>query len=89
MARAHQRQGGVDRAVVDLFEAVVLEPQTGEAFRGHVVDLKNSSAVIQLDDHPIVVSIDLPGDGLTLAQSVELRLRTVDIDERSVRFELA
>ena len=87
MARAEEKEGQVDRAVLDLAEAVVLEGCEGSRFDAVVTDVDERGARIQLAD-PAVVSriVDtgaLPGD------QVSVELVTADVEHRQVKFQLA
>ena len=85
MARAESQSGRIERAVVDLAEAVMLRGREGESFAAIVTDVDERGARMQLRDLPIVTRIAArrvaPGD--------ELRVRLVVADpaRRSVRFE--
>ncbi len=86
MGRARQRESALERAMVDFAEAVVLEHSVGERFAGHVVDLdrRRSAAVVQIAEPAVVASI--PATDRRLAEQLDLRLDSVDVHEREVRF---
>ena len=85
MQRADAIGNRIDRAVIDLVEAVVLRGQEGRTFAAVVTDVDVRGARIQLCDVAVVsrVSIDRvePGD--------EVRVKLVEANpaERLVRFE--
>ncbi|MEK7422481.1 MAG: RNB domain-containing ribonuclease [Actinomycetota bacterium] len=85
MQRADAIGNRIDRAVIDLVEAVVLRGQEGRTFAAVVTDVDDRGARIQLCDVAVVsrVSIDRvePGD--------EVRVKLVEANpaERLVRFE--
>ncbi|MDB5672162.1 MAG: ribonuclease [Alphaproteobacteria bacterium] len=85
MARADALGGQIDRAVVDLAEAVMLHGREGEMFAAIVTDLDERGARLQLRDLPIVARVDAkevqPGD------AIRVRLAEADPDRRSLRFE--
>ncbi|MBN8813043.1 MULTISPECIES: RNB domain-containing ribonuclease [unclassified Sphingomonas] len=85
MGRADAVSGQIDRAVVDLAEAVMLAGREGEEFAAIVTDVDVRGARMQLADLPIVTRIDAPG----AAPGTPLRVRLVDADpaDRAVRFE--
>ena len=85
MGRADAVSGQIDRAVVDLAEAVMLMGREGEAFAATVTDVDVRGARMQLADLPVVTRIDAPG----AAPGTPLRVRLVDADpaNRAVRFE--
>ena len=83
MAAADARDGGIDRAVIDLAEAALLGPLVGQLFAAVVTDLRPGQAPrIQLSDLPVIASVKahdvLPGDAirvrLTAADPVQRRL---------------
>lgn len=84
MARADQLGGQIDRAVVDLAEAVMLQGQEGERFQAVVTDIDQRGAHIQLDHAPVVARVDakavVPGDQITV------ELVSADPAQRSVSF---
>ena len=87
MAEADRRAHEVDRAVVDLAEALVLQSRCGEVFRGVVVETGQKGGEVQLRDPAVRARMD--GDGLPLGQEIDVRLRAVDVTRRRVTFERA
>lgn len=87
LGRARNREGALDRAVVDLLEAALLRDRLGETFRGIVTDVddERDRARIQLR-HPAVVAY--ADGGAELGDEVRVQLTEADVDERRVRFEL-
>jgi exoribonuclease R len=86
MARADATAGRIDRAAIDLAEAVLLAGHEGERFAATVTDTDDRGARIQLCDRPVVARVAtpaLPGDAITV------RLRAVDIDTRTIAFAAA
>jgi exoribonuclease R len=85
MARADALGGQIDRAVVDLAEAVMLDGREGECFAATVTDVDTRGARMQLADLPVVTRIDAeaaaPGD------AIDVRLVDADPATRQVRFE--
>lgn len=86
MGRASQKDRALERAMVDLMEALVLADRVGERFSGVVTDISEDRARIQLRD-PAVVA-DMAGAGLTLGDAVEIDLTAADPVDRTVTFEL-
>jgi VacB/RNase II family 3'-5' exoribonuclease len=86
MARADARAGRIDRAVVDLAEAVQLSEQEGKTFAAVVTDVDERGAKVQLRDLPVVTRVSArevaPGDPIVV------RLVAVDQVRRMIRFEL-
>ena len=85
MATADARAGRIDRAAIDLAEAVILQPHVGETVAAVVTDTDARGARIQLIDHPVVARVDtapvLPGT------RIEVRLAAADVAKRTIRFE--
>ncbi len=86
MGQAKQRESALERAMLDMAEALVLEKSVGEVFDGYVVamDNKRDRATIQIADPAIVSRI--PTDGRSLAEAVKLRVESVEVSERRVTF---
>lgn len=84
MARAGARGAQVERAVVDLAEACLLEGREGEHFAAVVTDLSEQGARFQLCELPVVARTTarrvMPGDAITL------RLEAADPARRELRF---
>lgn len=85
MARAGALGGRIERAVIDLAEAVILQGREGEAFAAVVTNTDRRGARIQLAKLPIVARIG--ADGLVPGDSLQVRLHDVNLPERSIRFE--
>ena len=86
MAAADQRARALDRAVVDLAEACLLQHRVGEVFRAVVVDANGKGGTVQLL-HP-AVRARLDGADAPLGETVDVVLESVDVPGRSVRFRL-
>ena len=84
MRVADQRARALDRACVDLVEAVILEPHVGEEYQAVVVDGRKDYDVVQL--HWPAVRAHVRGGGLGLGRRVSLRLTTADPARRQVEF---
>jgi exoribonuclease R len=76
----------VERAVIDLAEAMVLAGRTGELFDAAVVELNGDGATVVLDDP--AVRAKCTGAGFHLGSRVKVRLAQVVPSTRKVRFEL-
>jgi exoribonuclease R len=87
MARADAIGRQIDRAVIDLAEAVMLQDREGERFAALVTDADDRGARIQLRDLPVVTRLALrgaePGDAITV------RLTAADPERQKVTFEPA
>jgi exoribonuclease R len=70
MARGEQRANTVDRAVIDLAEAVLLAGREGEVFDAVVVDEDRRGAVVQVVEPAVIAHVAAhgvePGDALRL-----------------------
>ena len=84
MAAAGQRSRTLERAVVDLAEAVVLGPRVGEEFDAVVVEGGSKRGVVQLRDPAVRAPCDAPD--LPLGERLRVRLASVDLARRQVRF---
>ena len=87
MASADHRAHAVDRAVLDLTEAWLLQDRIGQTF---------PAVVLSADEHAASISIDEPairarctGASLQPGQLIQARLIEADVTSRTVRFELA
>lgn len=85
MARADALAGRIERAVVDLAEAVMLSGDIGTVFRGLAIDADDRGAKVQLCDRPVVARI--AGAGIEPGARLDLRLTSVDVVRRSIGFE--
>lgn len=87
MARGDALAGRLNRAAIDLAEAVMLAPQVGQTFAAVVTDADARGARIQLTDSAVVAQVKL--DGAVPGQSVQVRLVSADPTKRQVTFALA
>lgn len=85
MAAAAAQSGRVDRAVVDLAEAVLLQGHEGHTFKAVVVEDDDEVSRIQLVDIAVVAKVKAkhlhPGD------ECRVKLLSADPERREVRFE--
>ena len=87
MNRADARAAQVDGAVIELAEAIVLQPRVGEIFEGCVVDVDDRGARVHLCEEPVVTRV---ADGaLKLGERVRLRLVEASPQQRRTKFELS
>ncbi|MFL6137046.1 MAG: RNB domain-containing ribonuclease [Frankiaceae bacterium] len=84
MAAADARSHRLDRAAVDLAEAVVLQPYVGRDFPAVVVEADHHGGIVQLRDP--AVRGRCRGDALPLGQEVRARLVSADPAQRRVEF---
>ena len=85
MARAEEKAGQIDRAVLDLAEAVMLEGSEGAQFNAVVTDVDERGARIQLSDPAVVSRVD--GKGAMPGDTIKVELVSVDVAHRQVRFQ--
>ncbi len=86
MARGDGLANRVDRAVLDLAEAVVLAPREGEVFDAVVVDEDRRGTVIQLVD-PAAVLAHVTAHRVEPGDAIRVRLAAVDVAARQVTFD--
>jgi exoribonuclease R len=87
MAAADHRAHALDRAIIDLAEAMVLEHRAGQEFDAVVVESNHKGGTVQLADPAVRGKLD--GGDPPLGQEVRVRLTEADVMKRSVRFALA
>lgn len=85
MARAEERAGQIERAVLDLAEAVVLEGREGSRFDAVVTDVDDRGARIQLSDPAVITRVD--GKGAMPGDTIIVELLKVDVTHRQVMFQ--
>jgi VacB/RNase II family 3'-5' exoribonuclease len=86
MSRADALAGNIERAVIDLAEAIVLKDRVGERFQAVVTDVDQRGPRIQLCGLPIVSRLKTgkftPGD------AINVRLDEADPDLRKIGFSV-
>lgn len=87
MARADAQAGRIERAVIDLAEAVMLTGAEGKVFRAVMTEADDRGAKIQLCDMPVVAR--LSGDSIAPGDAIDVRLTAVDPARRRISFEVA
>jgi len=85
MARADTLSGQLERAVIDLAEAVMLQNCAGRIFPAIVTDVDERGTRIQLRDQPVVARVE--AHGVAPGDKLGVRLISADPLQRSVRFE--
>jgi exoribonuclease R len=85
MARADEKAGQIERAVLGLAEAVVLEGEEGSRFSAVVTDLDERGARIQLSDPAVIARVD--GKGAEPGDTITVQLASVDVPHRQVVFQ--
>jgi exoribonuclease R len=84
MARADALGGRIDRAVIDLAEAVMLQAREGQVFSAVVTDIGDSGARIQLRDLPVVARVNV--QGVTPGDTIAVTLVSADPANRKIGF---
>jgi exoribonuclease R len=87
MQDATRRSKAVERAVVDLVEAVLLRRHVGSPLCGTVVDLEDHRATVQLHEPPVVARVDVGASAVALGSEVEVRVVAADPSTRQVTLE--
>jgi len=87
MAASDHRAHALERACVDLVEAVLLAPHVGEAFEASVVERNHHGGVVQLRVPPVRARCE--GDHLPLGEQITVRLEKADPATRSLVFTRA
>lgn len=85
MSRAEAKSGQVERAVLDLAEAVTLQGREGSHFEAVVTDVDERGTRIQLSDPAVVARLD--GKGAMPGDTIAVELVSVDVLHRQVRFQ--
>lgn len=85
MGRADARDGQIERAVVSLAEALMLQGSEGQSFEAVVTDTDDHTLRIQLCDLPVIARVrgqgDKPGD------RIRVRLTAADPSRHTISFE--
>jgi exoribonuclease R len=85
MEAATHRDAGVERAVVNAVECIVLAPHVGERFDGVVVDRNQHGVIVQLRRPAIVAPMAAE---VALGDAVEVTVVAVDVPARRVELAL-
>jgi exoribonuclease R len=87
MAAADKRAHEIDRAIIDLAEAVLLAPRVGETFPAVVVESGPKGGALQLTDPAVRAKCE--GNDLPLGEQIQARLEVADPTTRTVLFRRA
>lgn len=85
MNAADTREGALERAVLDLAEAVLLQGREGEVFAAIVTERDERGARLMLVDLPILARVDTHGIGT--GDMMHVRLVSADPTRGELRFE--
>ena len=84
MASAEQRANSVERAVIDVAEAVLLSGRVGDVFDAVVVDEDQRGVVIQLVEPAVMARVS--ANGVEPGDAVRVKLVAVDAVARTIEF---
>jgi VacB/RNase II family 3'-5' exoribonuclease len=87
MQRADAIAGQIERAVIDLAEAVMLRERVGALFGAVVTDVDERGVRLQLCEVPVVAR--LAANGMEPGDRLKVRLAAVDTERGTLRFERA
>lgn len=87
MERAESVGHKLDRAAIDLVEAVTLVDRVGEVFDAVVTSVERGVAAIQLADPPVWAKV--PSPNAEPGDAVRVTLVSSDPADHQIRFELA
>lgn len=87
MNTADNREGAIERAVLDLAEAALLAGREGEVFDAVVTEPDEKGARLQLRQVPVLARVDM--DAAAPGDAVRVRLVSADPVTGAVRFERA
>jgi exoribonuclease R len=87
MAHAASQEGQIERAVIDLAEAILLSGREGETLGAVVIDVDERGARIQLCDLPIVARV--AAAGATPGEALSVRVLTANPEHPPATFALA
>ncbi len=85
MAKAQEKSAEIERATIDLAEAVVLQGRERSQFAAVVTDVDERGARIQLSDPAVIARVD--GKGALPGDRILVQLVSVDVTGRQVKFE--
>jgi len=85
MERAEARAAQIERATLDLAEAIMLEGREGSRFDAVVTDIDERGARIQLADPAAISRVD--AKGAAPGDRIVVKLTKVDVPERQIAFE--
>ncbi len=82
---ARRRSGTAERATIDFVESVVLSSRLGQVIEAGVIDVDGDDVTVQLRDPAVIARVE---GKAALGALVELRVASVEPDERRVELEL-
>jgi exoribonuclease R len=87
MAKADALGGRIERAAIDLAEAVMLSGRVGETFSAIATEVDRKGVRIQLCDLPVVARV--PAQGIEAGDRLGVRLAAADPESGNIAFEAA
>lgn len=85
MARADARSAQLDRAAIDMAEALMLQGREGETFRAVVTDIDERGARMQLCDLPVVARV--AAHRVEIGDEMTVRLTAADPGRPATEFQ--
>ena len=85
MARADSRSGQLDRAAIDMAEALMLQGRIGETFRAVVTDIDERGARMQLCELPVVARV--AAHRVEIGDEMTVRLTAADPGRPATEFQ--
>lgn len=85
MERAEARAAQIERATLDLAEAIMLEGREGSRFDAVITDIDERGARIQLADPAVISRVD--AKGAAPGDRIAVKLTKVDVPRRQIAFE--
>jgi exoribonuclease R len=82
MGRATQHAHGVERAVIDLVETLLLSTHVGDVFHATVVDLEHEDATVLIRDPAVIARI--PATGRTLGEQLDVNVVAANPSARTI-----
>jgi exoribonuclease R len=82
MGRATQHAHGVERAVIDLVESLLLSTHVGDVFHATVVDLEHEDATVLIRDPAVIARV--PAGGRTLGEQLDVKVVAADPAARKI-----
>lgn len=86
MKGAKRRERTYTKALLDFAEALVLTESIGQTFDAIVTSLSSRGVTLQITDPAVITRIS--AEGMNLGQRLSVRLNGVDLDHRTLDFEV-
>jgi exoribonuclease R len=86
MKSAKRKERTYTRALLDFAEALVLTDSVGQTFDAIVTSLSSRGVTLQITEPAVITRIS--AEGMNLGQQLSVQLKGVDIDRRTLDFEV-